>query len=258
MRKKLVKIIAKLLGFSIQDLSFKKAVIKDTIELNGNKVVYGRYKGLVLPTTASWGGYDEIPRRLGFYEQQVQEFIFEMGNSGFNTFIDIGAADGYHLIGAARSGLFDRLFAFEIEAKSRKSIKRSIKVNSVTNCQIYGRADFTALLEIIETHPKSLILVDIEGAEYDLFDLNNLKELDSCSLIIELHPWLTKDGYVREEQLISALGEYFCISRILSDNINYREYKELLSLKESEALLATSEGRRCSQYWLLCTPKPKI
>ena len=96
------------LGFETEIQRTRLRIGEFLKEFHGNKVGYGLFKGMVLGQDEWWAKYDKAPMILGTYEAEVQKRISEL-STRCNTFVDIGAADGYFGIGTVFSKTFQKI-----------------------------------------------------------------------------------------------------------------------------------------------------
>ena len=78
------------------------------------EVLAGEFKGMLLSANTWWGKNDYITKLLGQYEIQVMIELAKLSKN-YEHFIDIGAGDGYFVVGALKSNLFKTASSFEIE-----------------------------------------------------------------------------------------------------------------------------------------------
>ena len=225
----------------------------------GGIVQYGIFKNMKLQYNSSWGLTDKASMILGFYEIEVINEIFN--NSDYrNIFIDIGGADGYYSTGALFSKKFTNCICFESDKKSQHVISQNAKLNGISdNLKILGIANVFTISEVIadlkENIKNSLILCDIEGAEFDLFNDEMLKLLNKAKIIIEIHPWMVENGYSKYEALKIISNKYFTVSELTTSNRDLSIYKELDNFSDNDRWLLCSEGRSYRMKWLVLTPR---
>lgn len=77
-------------------------------------IVAGPFKGLKLSKETNYSAGDLAPQIFVIYEKEVLDVICASAENG-RTFIDIGAANDYYVVGVIKAGLFPRTIAFETE-----------------------------------------------------------------------------------------------------------------------------------------------
>lgn len=220
-------------------------------------VAYGPFTGLQLSRTSSWSPTDRASMLFGLYEQ---ELLLELATlpAGCDTFIDLGAADGYYAVGAVKSGLFARTYAFEITPAGQAKVRENAERNGVSDrVHIFGEArkDFARLIP--PEHLKaSVLFVDIEGAEFDIFDRQVLSDFRNTVIFFEIHDFLVADSEARVRKLREDASEFFDIREFTTAARDLSRYPELRELNDTDRWLVCSEGRKHLQTWWRLDPKP--
>ena len=251
-----VKILAKF-GLHLNLKSIKANQVRRLSRSIGDTVKYGSFKGLSLVDRPGWSANDRISMLVGAYELRVLEILLE-ATSNRTCFIDIGAADGYFAVGMATQSNITVVHAFEIDDRARILIKQNSMHNNVLGkVNIHGEACANEISEIVAIqNANSVILIDIEGAEFQL--LKNqclLKNICNEILIIELHDFLFEDGAARKQALFDDFSVYFDCFIFDSGPRDVSKIEELKRLPEDIAWLILSEGRLKSMNWVVCLPK---
>ena len=100
---------------------------------------------------------------------------------------------------------------------------------------------------------KILVLIDIEGNEYNLLNKTNIKYFKNDFLIIELHQFISNSS-TKHNKFIQLLKKYYKIEVIKNSSRN-PYLKEIEHLSDEERWMIVSEGRPCEMSWLICSPK---
>ena len=242
--------------------SERKLVLDHLLHIHQCRIAYGPFKGIqISPEHASWGDGDLATKMLGVYEKVVLDKIVELSKSINGPFIDIGAADGYYVIGATYAGLFQQAHAFEIDPQGQEAIRHNAEINGVADkIHIHSSADSAQLISLVKSHENALVLIDIEGGEFDLLDADTIDALRDCTIIVELHlhPHLVEDGFEREREIIDMASKHFAIEKLKGQFVSPNEFDELDYFSDNEKLLAFSENRLWAGYWLLMAPRRMI
>ena len=102
---------------------------------------------------------------------------------------------------------------------------------------------------------QSVLLVDIEGAEFNLFDKNLFKKFSKSIIYIELHPWIFKnDGQEELHKLENDAREYFTIEKITTTSRDLSKFEELKKWSDTDRWLICSEGRPKLMTWWRLDP----
>ena len=234
----------------------KNKVLNKIILEHGHQVAYGTFKGMKLSKNTYWSKNDIITHILGVYEKHVLKKIIEFSKKGNYPFIDIGAADGYFAIGMAFSETFKKIYAFEIDEEGRRSLNRNIENNFCKDKVVVDiEANFETLKDIVDKNKSAVILIDIEGSEFDLLDDNLLQLLSNCYIVCELHPTLSTNGFEKQNMLINNAKAFFDVSIIQRESYSPNKFSELNEFTDEERLIAFGEGRENNMNWLILEPK---
>lgn len=237
--------------------SLEKRREKISIELAdklGFTVKYGPFKGLRLSSELTWGKSDIAPMLLGTYEQNLLDFI-STRKTEIRNFINLGAGDGYYAAGMLLSRLSRFTYAYEMNETRRDLIRFHMKINNLTdNFQILKIATSDFLSDFTDAELQdSLILVDIEGGEYELFKAVDMTRLKRTLVIIELHEFLDRsDSKVADLLLKLSLSHSLTLTHTGSRNLD--GFEELEGMPDSDRWLLVSEGRPKNMKWVLCEP----
>jgi len=223
--------------------------------LNG-VVKYGPFTGLHLDRETWWGKLDLGSQCLGLYEKEILNLIDATEAGRFSTFIDIGAADGYYAIGMLVSGKVGRTICFEQTEKGRSVIAENWKKNhSVGELTILGEANAASFAALNRADlNNALVLVDVEGFEFDLLTDEVLRLLKSSTVVIEIHHWMDNflDKYTTFLRHAASYFEVEVIERVERETSNLPELRDFT---DDNRLLLTSERRPGVMRFLKLIPK---
>ena len=218
-------------------------------------VAYGPFQGMKIFPEQFWG-YDQGSKCLGLYEAQIIALLKQISDSGRrNIFIDVGGADGYYAIGCLVGGLFLRSIAFEMTSEGRERISRAALLNGVSDrVELHGEADRHTISDVLSglDMKKCVFLIDIEGAEFNLFTPELLASLADAEIIMELH-----DFTETREKTKAYLGSIHShdVKIINETPRDPRSLRELRNLHDNDCWLLMSEGRQNGMDWAHLTPK---
>ena len=219
-------------------------------------IAYGSFKGFKFAKNSWWSKHDRGSMILGLYEKEIIEILLNTSKER-SVFIDIGAADGYYAVASVKNYFFNRSYCFEIEQKGRSVIRQNSILNGVAKkVIIFGEANKKSLLKIPkEDISNSVVLIDIEGFEFDFLDTNILNILKKSICIIELHDWFFEDGKKRLKELRKRASKKFHVSEFKLRSRDTSNIKELDLYSDNERWIICSEGRSRSMTWLRLDPK---
>ena len=250
----LSKITLKKLELRIDKVVEKKRIILSSkiSKMYNNTVQQGPFKGMIINEDQFWGQGDRSSKILGLYEKEIQDLIVSIQkDKNYSTFVDIGGADGFFAIGSLVNNLFEKCEVFEISKKGRISIQKNSKQNNVyDSIKIHDKASKRSLIKIDNIN-NSLILCDIEGGEYELFDEKLINEIHPSDIIIEIH----KD---KENSLVNFEKRFtktYSLTKITQEPRSLKNFKELENINDNNRALIMSEGRSGIQEWWYLSPK---
>ena len=222
-----------------------------------HSIAYGPFKGFKFDPVSSWGN-DRGSMILGIYEQEVLESL-EQISSRYKNFINIGAADGYYGIGVLVNNIFNKSYCFEISNNGREVIAKNAALNNVSDKVVIkgeARKDFYDEIPS-EDLKNSVLLVDIEGGEFDILDKKAFETLSDSVIFIELHHQFFRDGRNKLNKLISDATGTHLINMLTMSNRNLSKFNELHSLNDTDRWMLCDEGRPCLMWWLRLDPIEK-
>jgi len=226
----------------------------ETYDLCKGTVSQGLLKGLQLNKDTWWGKSDLGAQCLGLYEKEILDFI--SAQSPFDTFLDIGAADGYYAVGLLHAKMAKKAICFEISEEGQRAINENwLRNEKPGELEVHGEANEKSIASVASNlTDKTLVLIDIEGFEFQLLSKEVISALRKCTVIIEIHNWI--DGFENEYPvLLKNLDRFFDISIIAPSERNIQNIELLRSYTDDNRLLVSSERRPCLMRFLHLTPK---
>jgi len=222
----------------------------------GGVVGYGPLKGLKLTDNAWWGAPDKASMLLGLYEQELLQALTSKPLTERSYFIDIGAADGYYGIGLVAGGFYKKSFCFEICQKGRDTIRKNAEINHVSEkVEIFGEANHSLCQKIPQDCINdAVVLVDIEGGEFDVISAEFLEIFKGAYILIEIHNWIDdfEEKYFR---LLSDASKYFSIDVVKPVARDLTQFSELNGFTDDNRYLICSEGRPNVMRFLRLIPR---
>ena len=250
------------LGFKLKYRSIiekQKYLLQEKIKkLTDKKVISGIYKNLELNCKSNWDNYSFSSKLLGVYEEQVQSKIKELSiKNKLENIIQLGSADGYHICGLVKNNIFRNAYGFEMDRISYEYSLENKKANGLLeNVKIFNEE---ANLELIEKFlpkvnlEKTVFLIDIENAEYDLFNNENIDKYKKSFFVIEDHFFYDHEN--RRDHFLELVKNNFNWSFVANSARNPFEFKILDKFNDDDKWLLMAEGRPQSMNWLILEPK---
>lgn len=234
----------------------QERIALEVYDLCDGTVRYGPFKGLKIEKDAYWGRLDLGGQCLGFYEKEILDFIAGIDSGEFSTFIDVGAADGYYAVGVIVSGKIGNVICFEQSESGREAIGRNwLRNGSPGSLKVLGEANIDSISALSsESLKNALVMIDIEGFEFQLLTDSVLGSFACCTLVIEIHNWVA-DFDRQYSDLLRRVDKYFTISFIDRVDRSTVDIPELRDFTDDNRLLLVSERRPCLMKFLKLTPK---
>ena len=252
----IIKIFLRLFKVPNEIQRTKTKVLNVLLNKHNHKIAYGPFKGMKLNSINWWSKNDLITKILNVYENHVLEKLIYFSKKKKLDFINIGAADGYFSIGFALAKIFNKIYAYEINKIGQDLLRQNIELNKCSDViEVKSEANYQSLKDIISNGNGAVVLIDIEGFEFELLDERLLKCLKNCYVICELHPFLLLNGHEKQFELIRRSENIFSVSVIQRETYNPNQFIELDQFSDDERLLAFSEGRDVNMKWLVLQPK---
>ena len=237
----------------------KKNILGKKIEkISKNRILYGPYSGTIIDNSYGWSNTDFAAKYLGTYEAQIQKkIIFLAKKFKLKNFVDLGAAEGYHIVSLLKKNYFSNGIAYELNKKSRNLLKKnSISNKILKKISIYPDATFESLKENLGNikQKQTLFLVDIEGNEFYLFNSNFCNHFSKCYFIIEDHNFNIKSKK-SINSFYKIIGKKFKIEILKDTSKDPFKFKILDKFTDDEKYLMMSEGRPKKMQWVVLYPK---
>lgn len=168
---------------------WRAQLLQNTVVQNcGLAVQSGPFAGMKFIDRSAEGCH--VPKLLGCYEAELHPHVEAAVRRGYDTVINIGAAEGYYAVGLATRMPSTIIYAFDTNADSHSVCRALADANGVGNRVTIGGTfhgdDFAAFAD-----RRTLVICDIEGAEVALLDPAKYPALKGMDIIVELHDLFT-------------------------------------------------------------------
>jgi hypothetical protein len=194
-----------------------------------------------------------IPKLLGIYEMELESAVNEINRHGFQNIYVIGAGEGYYAVGMAMKNPKANVIAFEANEAAHHLIAEVAAWNGVTDrISIQGiclDSDVQAIKK------KSLVIMDVEGAEENLLDPMKFPSLQDCTILFESHftPTETHSKILEKFKLSHGIQRFDSKGRVWS-NIRCLPFLLLFYIRRNIGFWL-DESRGVPMQWYLMTPK---
>lgn len=224
-------------------------------DIKSNLIVRnGLFKGMKYANPKSFGSAF-YPKLIGSYERELHSELQQMlSKNQYSEIIDVGCAEGYYAVGLARICENSKVFAYDTSDMARQLCAEMVVVNDVEDKVEIRSAMTPNELNEFSFSGKGLIICDCEGYEKQLFNPENIYNLKSCDLIIELHDFIDisisrylKDLFSRTHH-VRTIYSTDDIHKVF--NYNYPEIDHLTDIEKKTVI---GERRPATMEWLICT-----
>lgn len=219
------------------------------IRSQGAEVQAGPFKGMRYPDF-SCRSRNLIPKLVASYEDELYPWVEEAIGKGYRQIVNIGTADGYYTVGLALRVPRAHVVGFDTDRWARKATRALAAENGADNVEVLSMCTTEWLMRRLE--PGALLLVDCEGCEAHLLDVNRAPILSSCDLIVELHD-AQAPGIA--DKLKAWFGKTHDIRSIDARPKNPAGYGTLGIVSRDLQASVISEGRHGPQEWYFITRK---
>jgi hypothetical protein len=239
-----------LMKLSRQGIGYRCEIVDELIrERSGGRVMDGPFAGLSY--AAASAGSLISPKLLGTYELELGPAIGRLRD--MRTFVDVGCAEGYFAVGATWAFPHLRTRAFDTSARARDLCRAMADRNGVADRITIGDTVTGAELARIAA-PGCFMLVDIEGAELELFAETEPAEFRDTHIVIESH---LRDGTCTADALIERFSSTHDVELILQCDREPAQIPILQDLPQLERFFAVWEGRG-STPWVWARPRGAV
>lgn len=230
-------------------------ILNKIIAESGVYVRSGPFKGMMfwpIGVPGYWSG-GLAPSLLGVYERELHESLQELTQREYEHVINVGCAEGYYAVGLALRLPRARVFAFDMDQKSRQLCDAMAVVNAVSDRVVVdGECTVERLGEL--TMKRSLIVCDCEGCEVQLLKPELAPGLAQSDILVELHDIL-QPGIT--EQILPRFAATHDIRIVQTEQRDPTAFKDLAFLSLDERRQALDERRPGPMQWAVMSSRSK-
>lgn len=211
----------------------------------------GPFEGMKYVDKAVGSSY--LHKLIGSYEAILHPYIKTLEGKDFDTFLDIGSAEGYYLIGFGKIFPNMYLIGFDLEETGRNLSKEMYEKNNLTNkLSLFEEATSKNVAPLITEN--TLLMCDCEGGEIDILDPENFSEFKKVkTAIIELHDFIRPNA---KEILTSRFKDTHNIKIIPFALANPQDFPFFSLVTNEKDLYELRRERGCQeQEWMILERK---
>jgi hypothetical protein len=106
----------------------------------------------------------------------------------------------------------------------------------------------------VSERDNSILFVDVEGAEFDIFDEAVFLNFSKSIIFIEIHDFFYTDGKLKLNKLLADAGATHRVKTIQMTQRDLSTFPELYDWSDHDRWLLCSEGRAKLMTWLRLDP----
>ena len=232
-------------------LRVMRGVNGQAFRLFGNRVYGGPFAGMIIPERVQhWDDGNFGTKLLGCYEHELHDVIHHAVWRYPNVLIDVGCSEGYYAIGFARMHKDLRVHALDISDAALTLCSMYATINGVKD-QVYtarGARD-PSELRFRGIEGRRLYMIDCEGDEAELIDLEACPELKHSDIIVECHDFMRPS---MSRILADRLAATHKVELIRPTMPDFGQFQFLRQLPSIISVLMVVEKRPMPCYWLAC------
>ena len=226
----------------------RSARIANTIiKINGQKIMYGPFKGMSFLDSVSEGCY--VPKLLGLYESELHNYIGQIIDDKPEVIINIGSAEGYYAVGLKRLLPDTHVFAFDTDSNAQDKCR---ELSAINNVDIEINGEFSSEILSAFKEKKVVVLCDIEGDENNLINENTIEMYKASEVCMELH--FNKAGQHNKDIMPEIFKNTHELELIWQKGKNFVVPDFIAGLSHLDILLSAWEFRSYPTPWLIARP----
>jgi SAM-dependent methyltransferase len=224
------------------------------------RILSGPFAGMPYLDETVWGPI--TPKWLGCYELEIRDVVEAAIGFRYDRVIDVGCAEGYYAVGLAWRMLQTEVIAFDIDPMARRQTQRLAALAGVAaKVRVENGCEWADLNRLITN--RTLVAVDVEGAELSLLNPDHAPALKKADLLVEIHEGQGADLTISVEQ---SMRERFQEThqltwrRSLDRKSSIEQFSSLWKgkIKQEEFAAMLDEGRPVPQVWLWAKAKGSV
>jgi len=242
--------------------SHRKALAREVFSRHAGVIQRGPFAGIRFNGDANISQSAHGLKIYGLYEEPVCDWLLaaltSMTGDGPRTFVDVGAGDGYYPVSLLAKGFCEQAVAFEATETGRMAIARNAELNQVSKAlRTLGAAegDFAAQLQSLGLDgARTVVLMDVEGAEFQLLNASALHQLKGALIAVELHDRYGRVDASARQRLVDSLSANWTVEVVRDRARDWSPLNELTAWHDLDRAVLLSEGRKIIGEWLFARP----
>jgi hypothetical protein len=218
----------------------------------GDRVKTGPFTGMIIPENPPWNDGNASAKLFGTYECVLHEAIeFAIGRRPVAV-VNVGCAEGYYAIGLKLRMSDAVVYAFDKKLKSVPTLREYAKRNGAGGIVDVVGCRLPEEMRLPDRQGHRLYVVDCEGDERTLIDVERCPELLFSDLIIECHDFMHEGTSALIADRLAASHRVEFIRPRLPD---FEKFPWVWNSPTAVSVLMVLEKRPMPTCWLGCWSK---
>jgi len=211
----------------------------------------GPFKGMFIVPQYMWGDGDTAAKLMGVYEDELHSAIDSAVKIEPDFVINVGSAEGYYAVGAKLRTKADT-YVVDLEQRALDICNINAQANKVTLEKYLLSITPQELQAIIEDRKRPWLILDCEGYEDTLLNLELCPALSRAWILVETHDVFNPGLTDRISQAFASTHDITIIKQQTKDPY---QFKWTESFSDCDKWALVHEGRPITSSWLWMTPK---
>jgi hypothetical protein len=215
----------------------------------GDRVKTGPFTGMIVPECPPWNDGNASAKLFGTYEcalHEVIEFAIERRPA---VVINVGCAEGYYAIGLKLRMRDAAVYAFDKKLKSVQTLREYAKRNGAGGIIDVVGCRLPEEMRLADKRGHRLYIVDCEGDERRLIDVERCPELLFSDLIIECHDFMHEGT---SAMLVDRLAASHRVEFIRPRLPDFEKFPFVGNSPTTASVLMVIDKRPMPTCWLGC------
>jgi hypothetical protein len=227
--------------------------VRALVHAHGPQVNTGPFKGLRYGPLALRFGDRLAAKLLGSYECELHEALDRIVVHDYPILVNVGAADGYYAVGFAYATA-SSVIAYESEPFARRLCRETARENGLTDRVDVRGTCIPSEFARLDLPAGALVMLDCEGCEDQLVDLDRLPALRHATIVVELHDFVDPGVSDRLIARVEATHRVDVINARPRYPLEWPMLMSLPGLTHLQRELAVNELRPAPMRWAVCSP----
>jgi hypothetical protein len=221
--------------------------------ITNGEVYQGPFKGMKISPDYIWGDGDISSKLLGLYEHQLHESIYDIININPDILLNIGCAEGYYGVGVAQKTNCPAVL-IDVDNNYESIVNNAIQSNNIQNAIFTTNSTIENYKKYLTNKIQPVIIMDCEGAEIQLLNLETFPELKNCYILVETHDFSVENATLTITNRFTNTHNI----QIIHSSPKNLNIDIIRNFSDLDKMVLWNEWRPCEMTWLYMKPKQKL